>query len=216
MTEDAQATAPLVFIDTETTSLNRRTRQVWDVALIRREPDGEERTFCYFVEDVDLAEADPFSLRIGGFYDRHPAHRLNGRLHRSGLTEDGYHLFDEARVARLVEQFTRGAHLVGAVPSFDEETLAGMLWRHGLLPGWHYHLVDVEALAAGFLGVEPPWDSRALSEAVGVDRGKYAAHTALGDALWARDVYDATISLGRAVMVAGRESLQAALAEARE
>jgi hypothetical protein len=37
----------------------------------------------------------------------------------------------------------------------------------------------------------PPWDSEVLSRAVGVDPNAYERHTALGDARWARDIYDA-------------------------
>src|SRR5690606_15714544 len=40
---------------------------------------------------------------------------------------------------------------VGSVPNFDTETLAAMLRRHRLCPAWHYHLIDVEALAVGYL-----------------------------------------------------------------
>ena len=107
---------------------------------------------------------------------------------------------------------TWGAHMVGAVPSFDDQRLAKLLKRHGACPGWHYHLVDVETLAAGWqLGrwiqakldapktgmhveegpfrIEYPWDSKVLSEAVGVHPDQYEAHTALGDARWALDIY---------------------------
>jgi hypothetical protein len=88
---------------------------------------------------------------------------------------------------------------------------------NGVMPSWHYHLQDVETLAVGYLtalrrfvpespeiaGLTPgqlatlgdlPWDSEFLSSALGVpvpsgeDR-----HTAIGDARWARDVYDAVM-----------------------
>lgn len=187
MNEPKGAAVPVVFLDTETTSLDPRSRRAWDVAMIRREPDGSEQTHCYFVEDVDLADANPFSLRVGHFYERHPNYMEGRRL------DTPYMSYEEIHVARMVERITRGAHLVGAVPSFDTETLAGMLWRNGFVPAWHHHLIDVENLVAGYLGVPPPYDSRELSLAVGVDRMTYREHTAYGDALWARDLYDAVM-----------------------
>jgi hypothetical protein len=82
-----------------------------------------------------------------------------------------------------------------------------MLRRHKLAPAWHYHLVDVEALAVGYLHgrhsdvilpdegyarISPPWKSDDLSRAVGVEPATDdERHTALGDARWAMRLYDA-------------------------
>lgn len=187
MNEPRGASVPLVFLDTETTELNPRTRRAWDVAMIRRETDGEETTYRYFVTDVDLADANPFSLRVGHFYHRHPIYQV-GRQ-----PEKGYVSVCEQVAAEEVERVTRGAHLVGAVPSFDAQTLEDMLWRHGLIPAWHHHLIDVETLAAGWTGQPPLYDSRELSATLGIDRSKYAEHTGYGDALWARDLFDAVM-----------------------
>lgn len=38
-----------------------------------------------------------------------------------------------------------------------------------------------------------PWNSTELSEAVGVDRNQFEKHTALGDARWAKAIYDAVM-----------------------
>jgi DNA polymerase III epsilon subunit-like protein len=99
----------------------------------------------------------------------------------------------EAEVAVEIERETRGAVLIGAVPSFDEETLAGMLYRHGLCPTWHYHLVDVETLAAGALRMPPRWDFDSVLAAYGLTYDEADRHTALGDARMVRDLYDAVM-----------------------
>ena len=62
-----------------------------------------------------------------------------------------------------------------------------------MLHRWHYHLVDVEALAAGKLGIAPPWKSDELSAALGVTITEDDRHTALGDAKWAMRIYDAVM-----------------------
>ena len=66
-------------------------------------------------------------------------------------------LHREAAALAEIEKITRGAHLVGAVVSFDAEVLAARMRAHGISPSFHYHLIDVEALAVGWLaGSEPP------------------------------------------------------------
>ncbi len=157
--------APLVFLDTETTALHAG-RRAWEVAMIRVEPHlpedtpGMRRGVSFFVGDVDLTGADPMSLRVGGFYDRHPLY-LGGRSpspERSWVQRDpldpsrpGPRVLTESQAARVVAEWTHGAHLVGAVPSFDAEVLDRMLRHHRLVPAWHYHLIDVEALMVGYL-----------------------------------------------------------------
>lgn len=217
--------APLVFADTETTSLNRRTRQAWDVALIRRDHllgGAVRETTVQFFVDVDLADADPMALRIGGFYDRHPVGQwllaqTPGRRPRPSaqLRSDwnphvwfppGTMLSQDVAAAAIVK-LTHGAHLVGAIPSFDEETFDRLVHAHGLAGGWHYHLIDVEAMMVGWLAgkgvrIDAPWKSDSLASLVmdvlRDERGETpdlilpekARHTALGDANWARLLYD--------------------------
>ena len=84
---------------------------------------------------------------------------------------------------------------------------AGILDRHDFGDGraryeaapeaHHDHLIDVENLAVGYLagiGETPriplPWDSDALSAAVGVDPEWFRRHEAMADAEWARAIYD--------------------------
>lgn len=196
---------PIVFLDTETTGVHP-DRKVWEVAMIRR--DGSEQNELTFMVGVeDLSAADPFGLNVGRFYERHPRGRL---LSGPGLSSDDGDrgLMSRARAAEYVAQWTHGAHIVGAVPNFDTEVLGALLREHRLLPMWHYHLIDVENLAvgwlwrkvaenvaAGYLGsILPtlPWDSEEISRACGVEPAPpEERHTALGDARWAMRLYDA-------------------------
>lgn len=207
--------APICFLDTETTSL-RHDRRAWDVGLILRRPGQPDEEHFWLVEagDLDLGNADLFSLKVGRFHERHPQHWLD-------QDPDPYAAGDELTVLTEVEALTRGAHLVGAVISFDAEVLAARMRANGICPSWHYHLIDVEALAAGWCWARgaaldgggpphagrtstdirdaatlrtvarPPWDSGELSRAVGVNPEDFGRHTALGDAKWARAIYDA-------------------------
>jgi hypothetical protein len=187
------ATPPaLVFFDTETTSL-RPDRRMWDVAGVRREPDGKETEMQMFVQldDLDLGNADHISLTIGKFHDRHPQMGKAGRLGPQlghGLTHT------EFDVLQSLEVFTRDAIIVGAVPNFDTEVAAARMRRHNLCPSWHYHLVDVETLAAGQLGLRPPWSFDSILAAYGITVDEQLRHTALGDAYLNVYLYDAVYS----------------------
>ncbi len=192
--------ADICFIDTETTSL-RHNRRAWEIGIIARTGDRDvEHSWFIEADDLDLGNADVMSLKIGGFYQRHPQYRLD---RESELTDcEG-----EGDALRHVEAVTRGAHLCGAVVNFDAGVLGARMRAHGICASWHYHLIDVEALAVGYLAhaaardgsgrelagsiTALPWDSGALSRAVGVDPDDFERHTALGDARWARAIWDA-------------------------
>ena len=174
---------PLCFVDTETDGLHPG-RRAWDIAIIRREPDGYEREHQMFVR-LDLRNADRMALDVGGFFDRHPVGRKVAGLKPTPGPEP----LDGHEAARDVMRLTHGATLVGAVPSFDAETLANLLRSHGYMPTWHHRLVCVESMTAGAAGRLVG----GLSDCAGVcdlDPSTYAAHTALGDAQLARDIYD--------------------------
>lgn len=184
----------LAFVDTETTGLDPSRHEVWELAII---VDGKEYQWQL---PVDLTRADPTGLRIGRFYERRSAIAPTGsvgRQHRvmwpsSEKWESvGLPVSDTAEtVARLLD----GRHMVGAVPSFDAAFLTRWLNAHGQAATWHYHLVDVEALAAGRGQWEPPWNSNDLSSSVGVDPEQFDRHTALGDARWAKAIYEAVLA----------------------
>jgi len=209
----------LVFLDTETTSL-RPDRRAWEIGLIRRPVAGDaiERQWFIDTDDLDLGNADLFSLNVGRFHERHPQVRAGG-----GSTSP---VLYESEVLREVERLTRGAHLAGAVISFDAEVLAARMRAHGICPSWHYHLIEIEALAAGWLNgrrarqneivdgyplendgqqapglvrwnkpypfpAAPPWKSVDLSRAIGVEPpSPDDVHTALGDARWVVRMWD--------------------------
>lgn len=212
----------LVFIDTETTSL-RPDRRAWEIGLIVRSgsfPEATDKEFRFFIERdfLDLGNADPAALRIGRFYERHPefggvaaaaANKTGVIEHSHGFKMVGNEVWTEVRALLRIEELTRGAHLVGAVPNFDAEVLAARMREYGICPSWHYHLIDIEALMVGYIAgrhranlaspeVPLPWKSDDLAQRCGVqplaDKDR---HTALGDARWARDIYDAVMGGAR-------------------
>lgn len=190
----------VVFVDCETTGLDPDRHEIWEVACSWFGKNGLRGAGSFAQTDdednrwheatwqlpVNLALADPFSLKIGGFYDRY---------------EPPLAVLSD--FARNFERITRGKHLAGAVVSFDEERLRKLLKANGACPGWHYHLIDVEILAVGYLwGIDRgdggaadqlPYNSNQLSTAVGVDPEQFERHTALGDVRWAKAIFEAVL-----------------------
>lgn len=190
--------APVAFVDCETTGLDPDRHEIWEVGLIA--PDGAEHVW---ILPIDESRADLIALNIGGYFDR--PHAPTRPL--------GLPWFDiESHASRFAHQFqalTRGLHLAGAVVSFDADRLHRLLIAQKVIPAWHYHLIDVEALAVGYVAgnartrtafpgaaamvLDLPWNSTALSITVGVDPDQFERHTALGDARWAKAIYEAVM-----------------------
>jgi DNA polymerase III epsilon subunit-like protein len=195
----------LAFVDTETTGLSPFKHDPWEIAVILREPDAAmapaSDTEHVFRVRPDLTNADPKGLEINRYYERTGA--------------DDWTWQDPKEVAVQLRDLLDRTVLVGSNPSFDAGMISGFIGRHH--PGpyvnttpWYHHTVDIATLAAGYRFGQAasgryggdftfatdypqlPYRSYDMSRAVGIEPpAKDVAHTALGDAAWARDVYDA-------------------------
>lgn len=192
--EPPRATVPMAFVDTETTHLHRRIRQVWEVGVVATSPSGRREEYAAIVEDVDLTGANPISLDIGGFHRRHPRGD-----NFEGTVPPGTLVLPQRRIARDLRDLLAGLHFWGAVPDFDEHSLWEMLWKHGYIDHgtgeapWHYHLGDVETFAAGRLKLPPPWDFDQILAHVGLVYREEDRHVAIGDARMANQLYNAVL-----------------------
>lgn len=176
----------LAFIDTETFGLNPDLHPIWEIGLVLGDQAYE---FQIYHPPAVLAAADEVALQINGF--RHRSWQLNANTPSTA---------DAAETIGALAALLEGTTLVGMVPSFDEERLRRMYVEHFGWPEdnrfpWHYHLIDVETLAVGHLSahgvhIPMPCSSDDLSAALGVTIDETDRHTALGDALWAKRVYD--------------------------
>ena len=108
----------LCFIDTETTSL-RPDRRAWEIGIIAREPGCADVEHRWFIDDadLDLGNADLMSLQDRRVLRAAPA--VPARTGRPTARRPRR----EGDALRNVEAITRGAHLVGAVVSFDADVL---------------------------------------------------------------------------------------------
>lgn len=179
----------IVFMDTETLGLDINA-PIWEFAAIKRvfDDDGSwaEEELHFFVQHADAEEWIP-SLREDFVAD-----------YRARYDETTAFCWSAA--ARSIASFVGGATVVGAVPDFDTTRIRHqLLGPLGIEDPWHYHLIDVENLAVGYLrglavpGFAPPWNSDEVSSALGVTVPEDERHTAMGDARWAMRLYDAVM-----------------------
>lgn len=185
---------PIAFVDCETTGLDPFLHDPWEFAVILR--NGNHDTEFVFHARPDLTNADSKGLEINRYHERTSA--------------PDWEWHDPKTTAARLQGLLRGTLLVGSNPSFDAGMIGPFIGRWHPNPNintrpWYHHTVDIATFAAGYLhgkGLDTPalpYRSYEMSRAVGVEPPMGdAAHTALGDARWARDVFDAITGKGGA------------------
>ena len=159
----------LCYIDTETTGLDPRIHQPYEVALWREDKPEPAR----FDLPHSLEHADQQALRIGGYFDRHMAPFADG---------NGFE-------RRMLIRALQGVTLVGSNPAFD----AAMLTRVIGAPVWHHRMIDVAAAGMWVFDWDRP---KGLADVATACRERgydipEPDHTAEGDVRATRAVYEA-------------------------
>lgn len=162
----------LCFIDTETTGLDARIHQPYEVAWwLEDEPEPRSSWLAH-----DLTYADPKALDIGGYWDR-----------KAWAAQDGGWMFTESQ--RTLGLVLEGVTLVGSNPAFD----AAMLTRYIGAPVWHHRMIDVSNVAMVVFDTDRPLGLAAIQEWLANSGYEIPEpdHTAEGDVRTTRAVYEA-------------------------
>ena len=183
---------PIVSIDTETLGLAIE-HPIWELALIRREPDGAQVEHHWFVQH-SAKLADQADLPESFMADYRARYDAAAAIDCPDLAIILRHLLRPFDGQQPI--------LIGSNPSFDAERI-GYQIADDLPDLWHYRAVDVATLTAGWIKgrdaainavssdalLTLPWKSDDLAASIGIEPTK-GRHTALGDARWALAVWD--------------------------
>ena len=168
----------LCFIDTETTGLDPRIHQPYEVAWWR---EDESKPRSEWIQHT-LDHADPKALEVGRYWERGAHSAMPG----------GYMRTVDARTLSLV---LGDVTLVGSNPAFD----AAMLTRVIGAPVWHHRMIDVAAAGMWVFGLDRPEGLAGTAlrcKAEGYDIPE-PDHTAEGDVRATRAVYEAMREIRR-------------------
>lgn len=185
----------IVFTDIETTGLDPNRHAITEIAMIRE--DKEELVAWIELNEQELKVAESVALKINGYYERVeessfiPAKDVIS-TDKSEWTNPRQELAD--RIARL----TAGCVLAGNNIKFDQQFLEVWLRKHGACPVWDYHVLDVPTFAAGVAQarghrLDPPYKSGKVSKVFDVSEPD-VVHTARGDAVWSKQLYERAMS----------------------
>ena len=161
----------LCFIDTETTGLDARVHQPYEVCVWREDRVGPET----FNLPHTLEYADPRALAIGGYW-------------RRGFTP---HIYVEQRNTHWFKltSLLRDVTLVGSNPAFD----AAMMRQFLGCEVWHHRLVNVAEGAMWVFNWDRPKGLADVAARCRAEGYKIPEpdHTAEGDVRTTRAVYEA-------------------------
>lgn len=171
----------LVYLDTETTGLDPKIHDVWEVAYAI-----EGGPIVTHILPHSLKTADPVALKLNGYYNRSAwGVQITGG---TGVPQPSTPVAD-----LLVREALTGATIVGANPAFDAAFLSA---RWGYAP-WHYRMVDIESYAMAVFGWVRPKGLKAITDEL---RGREweihePDHTAAGDVETLRDAFVALTAM---------------------
>jgi hypothetical protein len=162
----------LAFLDLETTSLDERLGDLWEIGLIMRDLRQPIRTDVEYWWQIrpDLTLADPNALKVGRYHERcrvrssrigagrrlAPAinlrspwiHQYTGEAPAEG---DWYMEDNAAGIAATLARELDSATIVANNPAFDRKFLDKFLRVNGQILTADHRMIDIRALLIGYI-----------------------------------------------------------------
>lgn len=174
----------LAFVDTETGGLDPDRCALLEVALIVLDDKGVSTEHVWWFDPV--GDVDPGALKVNKFYLR-----KSEDWYKTVHDYEGPEQYDYRDFCKEFVGLTTGAAWIGCIPWFDTGFIERVVAKHSdLKPGWHHRLIDLEAMAFGYLQARGktlsiPYGSDHLSRLCGVTPPEGdERHTAIGDTRW--------------------------------
>ncbi len=168
---------PLFLTDAETTGLDAEDNaEPFEVAWGWWDETGVWRERVIWLP-VDLTTASEDALSKNRYYERvDECTKLYGVSSEEG--------------AKILSKEMTGKQIGGANPAFDMRIIRRFLRKNKMKAAWFFRPLDVTDYAAGFVGLQRPWNLDSIAKALGVpELPAGERHTALGDVRLTRDVY---------------------------
>lgn len=193
------SSTPLVFADVETTHLSTEVGEVWEVALIVRDKDGDTEHVWQFAPRTIDPDLHGEALRVGHFHERFVVPDACTAAYTAGGDIDP---MTRADAIDEIISFLDGAVLIANNAAFDDRHLRKLLNLGEKEQPWSHRPRCVTNMAEGYLWhADPQWmaeqaakgpiSSRTLSRRLGVEPPGADAHQALADTRWVVAIYDA-------------------------
>ncbi|TMR92835.1 hypothetical protein [Nonomuraea basaltis] len=163
----------LAFLDLETTSLDERQGDLWEIGLIMRDlqKPAERDAEWWWQVRPDLSLADANSVQVGRYYERcritfkdvgggrrlAPTTLVDGspwlkEYTGKPLAEGDFYMNDDAKgIARTIAPMLDGVTIVANNPAFDRRFLTKFLRVNGQLLTAHYRMINVRDLLIGYI-----------------------------------------------------------------
>lgn len=203
----------LVIVDTETTGLDPDTEQVFEIAVYDLDTDTY-KTWTIEPHPDTIEAMHPKAAEVNRYHER------TADKDWLWTVEHYSHGYENKEVHDMLHDLSNwldGNHILGAVPDFDARFLTTMYKAFDFdAPRWHYHLIDIEAVAVGYMLhakalhglsssteawlkvqqidqlLELPYKSDDLAAWFGVEPApEVERHTALGDVMWTKRWWEA-------------------------
>lgn len=200
----------LIIVDTETTGLDPVTEQVFEVAAYNLDTDTY-KVWTFEPSPSVVVNMHPKAAEVNRYHERTADPDWTWT---AGLSTP-YNEWQS--VLRDLSGWLDGNHILGAVPDFDARHLTKLFEELNVdVPRWHYHLIDIEAVAVGYMLharalhsissswtaatkvkeiddlLTLPYKSDDLADWFGVEPApEVERHTALGDVMWTKRWWEA-------------------------